>query len=63
MKKVKTKHGGKRKGAGRKPEDLIKDKAVIVRVDPNEHRAVKSAAKAEKLSISDFLRALIFNQR
>lgn len=55
MKKVK--HGGKRKGAGRKPTG--KDPIVALRLPPPLIAAIDKAAKAEGVSRSEKIRALI----
>ena len=62
MKKVDVKHGGKRRGAGRKfgTDGINKDKNIIVSVDASEKQAVKDASTDNDMSVSDYLRALIF---
>ena len=58
MKKVKI---NKVKRKGRKAT-VNKDKALIVRVDASEHRAVIEASTDNGLTISGYLRKLIFKK-
>ncbi len=55
MKKVK--HGGKRKGAGRKPTG--KDPIVALRLSPDMIAAIDKAAKAEGVSRSEKIRSVL----
>ena len=37
------------------PDGLIRDKQLVIRITPNEHSAIKNAAMANGLSITDYV--------